>query len=82
MKTHKGSYVNKTNEKPELRGDGESERKGPSGIYCSREAPPFTLATGGARAAIMEALPNIFLKAEKHHTWRQSHSLLNWEKQG
>lgn len=55
MKAHKGSYVNKTNEKPELRGDGEKERKRASGIYCLWKAAPFTLATGGARGAIMEA---------------------------
>lgn len=60
MKAHKGGYVNKTNEKPVLRGEGEKERKGPSGIYCLWKAAPFTLATGGVNGAITEALPSIF----------------------
>lgn len=46
MKAHKGSYVNKTNEKPVLRGEGEMERKGLPGVYCLEKAAPFTLTTG------------------------------------
>lgn len=51
MKAHKGGYVNKTNEKPVLRGErggcgGGRKEKGPSGIYCLWKAAPFTLATG------------------------------------
>lgn len=59
MKAHKGSYVNKTNEKPVLRGEGEKARRGPSGIYCLRKAAPFTLATEEVSGAITEALPSI-----------------------
>lgn len=60
MKAHNGSYVNKTNEKSVLRGEGEKERRGPSGIYCLWKAAPFTLTTGEVSGAITEALPSIF----------------------
>lgn len=60
MKAHKGGYVNKTNEKPVLRGEGEMERKGLPGIYCLEKAAPFTLTTGEVSGAITEALPCIF----------------------
>lgn len=39
MKAHKGGYVNKTNEKPELRGEKETQEKkrDPQGfIVCER----------------------------------------------
>lgn len=42
MKAYEGGYVNKTNEKPALRGEGEQERKPPAGIYClEKAAAPF-----------------------------------------
>lgn len=76
MKAHKGGYVNKTNEKPELRGEKEREKETLRDLLFVKGCSIYSRhwrSKGDHHGRITLHL----LMAEKQTTLHQSHSSVN-----
>lgn len=82
MKAHKGGYVNKTNEKPVLRGEGEKRKKEALRDLLFVKGCSIYFRHWRSEWCHHRGISQHLLMAEKQHTQRLPHSSVNWKRWG